>query len=79
MELNYLSLTEAAKSIRDQDLSPVELTQAHIDRINKIEPLLNCFITQTPQAALERARDAELEIKGGEYRGPLREGRVRQP
>ena len=71
MELNYLSLTEAAKSIRDQDLSPVELTRAHIDRINKIEPLLNCFITQTPQEALERARDAELEIKSGEYRGPL--------
>ena len=71
MELNYLSLTEAAKSIRDQDLSPVELTRAHIDRINKFEPLLNCFITQTPQTALERARDAELEIKGGEYRGPL--------
>jgi aspartyl-tRNA(Asn)/glutamyl-tRNA(Gln) amidotransferase subunit A len=71
MELNYLSLTEAAKSIRDQDLSPVELTQAHIDRINQIEPQLNCFITQTPQEALESARDAELEIKAGEYRGPL--------
>ena len=71
MELNYLSLTEAAKSIRDQDLSPVELTRSQIDRINKIEPRLNCFITQTPQEALERARDAELEIKSGEYRGPL--------
>ena len=71
MELNYLSLTEAAKSIRDQDLSPVELTQAYIDRINQIEPLLNCFITLTPQEALERARDAELEIKAGEFRGPL--------
>jgi aspartyl-tRNA(Asn)/glutamyl-tRNA(Gln) amidotransferase subunit A len=71
MDLNYLSLTEAAKSIRDQDLSPVELTRAYIDRINQFEPQLNCFITQTPQAALERARDAELEIKRGEYRGPL--------
>ncbi|MFC1923044.1 amidase [Chloroflexota bacterium] len=71
MELNYLSLTEAAISIRDQDLSPVELTRAHIDRINQVEPLLNCFITQTLQAALERARDAELEIIAGEYRGPL--------
>lgn len=71
MDLTYLSLTEAAKSIRDQILSPVELTRAYIDRINQFEPQLNCFITQTPQAALERARDAELEIQSGEYRGPL--------
>jgi aspartyl-tRNA(Asn)/glutamyl-tRNA(Gln) amidotransferase subunit A len=71
MDLNYLTLAEAAKLVRDRDLSPVDLTQAHLDRIALIEPRLNCFITQTPQAALERARDAVLEIHGGEYRGPL--------
>lgn len=71
MDLNYLTLAEAAKLVRDRDLSPEDLTQAHLDRIALLEPRLNCFITQTPQAALERARDAVLEIHGGEYRGPL--------
>ena len=71
MDLNYLTLAEAAKLVRDRDLSPVDLTQAHLDRIALIEPRLNCFITQTPQAALERARSAESEIQSGEYRGPL--------
>jgi aspartyl-tRNA(Asn)/glutamyl-tRNA(Gln) amidotransferase subunit A len=71
MDLNYLTLAEAAKLVRDRDLSPVDLTQAHLDRIALLEPRLNCFITQTPQAALERARSAESEIQSGEYRGPL--------
>ena len=71
MDLNYLPLIEAARLVRDGDLSPVDLTKAHLDRINQFEPQLNCFITQTPEAALERARQAELEIQGGEYRGPL--------
>jgi aspartyl-tRNA(Asn)/glutamyl-tRNA(Gln) amidotransferase subunit A len=71
MDLHYLPLTEAAKLIRDRDLSPVDLTQAHLDRISQYEPRLNCFITQTPQAALERARRADLEIREDEYRGTL--------
>jgi aspartyl-tRNA(Asn)/glutamyl-tRNA(Gln) amidotransferase subunit A len=71
MDLHYLSLTEAARLIRDGDLSPVDLTRVHLDRINQFEPQLNCFITPTPQAALERARLAEMEMHGGEYRGLL--------
>ena len=71
MDLHYLSLTEAAKLVRNGDLSPVDLTKAHLNRINQFEPQLNCFITQTPEAALERAQQAGLEIQRGEYRGPL--------
>jgi aspartyl-tRNA(Asn)/glutamyl-tRNA(Gln) amidotransferase subunit A len=71
MALTSLSLTEAAELISLGDISPVELTQAHIDRIASLESRLNCFITYTPEAALERARDAESEIMQGDYRNPL--------
>jgi len=71
MDLNYLSLAEAAGLIARRELSPLELTQAHLDRIARLEPSLNCFITLTPQAALESAQRAESEIQEGEHRGPL--------
>lgn len=71
MVITDLSLSEAAELISQRKLSPVELTQAHLDRIDRLEPRLNCFITFTPDAALERARAAEEEILRGDYRGPL--------
>lgn len=71
MELTYLTLTEAAELIAQRKLSPIDLIQAHLDRIAELELRLNCFITQTPQAALERARQAESEIQDGDYKGPL--------
>jgi aspartyl-tRNA(Asn)/glutamyl-tRNA(Gln) amidotransferase subunit A len=71
MDQNYLTLAEAAQLIARGELSPVELTQAHLDRIEGLEPKLNCFITLTPDAALESARRAESEIQGGDHRGTL--------
>jgi aspartyl-tRNA(Asn)/glutamyl-tRNA(Gln) amidotransferase subunit A len=71
MDLTYLTLTEAAEKVAQRELPPVDLTQAHLDRIDQLEPRLNCFITQTPQAALERARNAESEIQNGDYKGSL--------
>ncbi|MCC6613488.1 MAG: amidase [Anaerolineae bacterium] len=70
-ELTRLTITEAAALIEARKLSPVELTQAHLDRIAEIDPLLNAFITLTPDIALEAARQAEAEIARGKYRGPL--------
>lgn len=71
MDLNYLTLSEAADLVARRELSPVEITQAHIDQIKLLEERLNCFISYTPEAALDRARSAEAEIQGGEYRSPL--------
>ena len=47
MDLNYLTLAEASDMIAKQEISSEELTQAHLDRISRMEPQLNCFITQT--------------------------------
>ena len=71
MNLTDLTLTETSNLIANQEVSSKELTQAHLDRISRLEPELNCFITQTPDLALERARQADAEIQGGDVRGPL--------
>jgi aspartyl-tRNA(Asn)/glutamyl-tRNA(Gln) amidotransferase subunit A len=71
MELCYMSVEELAPLIRDGQVSPVEVTQAHLDRIAATEPKLNAFITLTAEQALADAAEAETEIRDGRYRGPL--------
>ena len=66
-----LSLTEAAELISDRRLSPVELTRECLTRIERLNPVLNAFITVTAETALEQARQAETEIAAGNWRGPL--------
>jgi aspartyl-tRNA(Asn)/glutamyl-tRNA(Gln) amidotransferase subunit A len=66
-----LTLTEAAEQIRSRRLSPVELTRECLACIDRLNPLLNAFITVTADTALEQARQAEAEIMAGNYRGPL--------
>ena len=62
---------ETARLIARGEISPVELTQACLERIDALDPLLNCFITVTAEAALSGARQAEQEIQSGAYRGLL--------
>ena len=70
-ELCFLSISEAAGLIEAGELSPVELTRAHLDRIERTEPSLNAFITLLAEEAAQSAEAAEREIANGEYRGPL--------
>jgi aspartyl-tRNA(Asn)/glutamyl-tRNA(Gln) amidotransferase subunit A len=70
-ELCTLTLTEAAALVADKAVSPVELTQACLERIERLDSALHAFITVTRDTALEQARIAEREIAGGRYRGPL--------
>src|SRR5271165_6284880 len=66
-----LSLADAAAKIRSGSLSPVELTRACLDRVERLNPVLNAFITVTADLAMEQARQAEREILAGDWRGPL--------
>src|SRR5438552_2593505 len=70
-ELWKLGIVEASALIRRKAVSPVELTQACLARIEKLNPLVNAFITVTAEQALQQARDAEKEIQRGQWRGPL--------
>ena len=72
MELTRLTLSEAIHLIRHKRLSPLELTQAYLERIERLNPSLNCFITITPELALEQARRAEQAlVKSGAESGSL--------
>ena len=66
-----VSLEEAATLLRERPVSPVELTEACLARIQAVEPRLNAFVTVTADLARAEARAAEGEIAAGRYRGPL--------
>src|ERR1700732_1070790 len=70
-EIVYLSVSELAKRIESKKLSPVDLTQAYLDRSQKFGPRFNAYALLTPEIALEQAKAAEKEIQHGHYRGPL--------
>jgi aspartyl-tRNA(Asn)/glutamyl-tRNA(Gln) amidotransferase subunit A len=70
-EIFYLSVTELAKRIESKKLSPVELTQAYLERSQKLGPRFNAYARLTPELALEQAKAAEKDIHRGHYRGPL--------
>ena len=70
-EIHFLSIAEAARLVKSRKLSPVELTQAHLDRIGALDRQLSAFITLTADLALKQAKRAEREIVKRKYRGPL--------
>jgi aspartyl-tRNA(Asn)/glutamyl-tRNA(Gln) amidotransferase subunit A len=70
-DLHHLSIAETARLIQSGKLSPVELTQALLARIGRLDHRVNAFITLTAERALAAARTAEQEIQSGQYRGPL--------
>ena len=67
----YLSISEAAELLRQKKISPVDLATACLDRIDRLNPVLNAFITVTRESAMAEARVAEDEIQRGQWRGPL--------
>lgn len=69
--LYFLSVSELSHLIQKKEISPVEVLEAHLSRIESLEPKLNSFITLLPEQAREDAREAEKEILKGKYRSPL--------
>jgi aspartyl-tRNA(Asn)/glutamyl-tRNA(Gln) amidotransferase subunit A len=70
-DLAALSLWDAAELLRGRKVSPVELTNACLARIERLNPALNAFITVTADQALVDARAAESDIARGRRRGSL--------
>ena len=70
-DILYLSVAELGLRIQARKLSPVELTEAYLERSRKYGPLLNAYATLTPELAFRQARQAEDEIAKGRYRGLL--------
>jgi aspartyl-tRNA(Asn)/glutamyl-tRNA(Gln) amidotransferase subunit A len=66
-----LSLSQASHLVRSKKVSPVELTEACLERIERLNPKLNAFVTVTAESARAEARASEREIQQGHWRGPL--------
>ena len=69
-DLVTLSLEELAWLIRGRKVSPVEIAQAHLDRIAELNPALNAIVTLAPDV-LQRAREAEAAVMRGDQLGSL--------
>lgn len=65
------SLTETIDRLRKREISSEELVRLILERIERIDPQLNCFITLSGEQALERARAIDTDLRRGFDRGPL--------
>ncbi|MDP6454421.1 MAG: amidase [SAR202 cluster bacterium] len=70
-DLHRLTIAQAGEEIKNRRLSPVELTEAYLDRIDNLNENLGAYITVTGEQALSSARQAESEIQAGRHTGPL--------
>lgn len=70
-DLHYLELHELSLLIRTGKLSPVEVTEAQLARIERLDGTLHAFARVTAELALDQAREAERELLRGECRSPL--------
>ena len=69
-ELFYQDATKLAELIRTREVSPVEVMQAHIDRIEAVNPRVNAIVT-IAEDALRAAKAAEAAVLSGAELGPL--------
>jgi aspartyl-tRNA(Asn)/glutamyl-tRNA(Gln) amidotransferase subunit A len=70
-DLVFASVRELGARLRAGKVSPVQLAELFLDRLERIGPRYNAVVTVTRERALEQAGRAEREIAGGRYRGPL--------
>jgi Asp-tRNA(Asn)/Glu-tRNA(Gln) amidotransferase A subunit family amidase len=67
----YGTLAEIAQAIRSKKISPVEIVELHLRRIEALQPKLNAFVHLDPEGAREQARAAENLVLRGAQLGPL--------
>ena len=65
------TLIDAARAVRDKEISSRELTRALLSRIERLNPKINSFITVLPEHAMREAAARDEELARGELRGPL--------
>jgi amidase len=70
-EIFNLSAIQLARRVRNRDISCVELLQAHLQRVQRLNPLINAVVVMQEEVALQRAREADAALARGECWGPL--------
>src|SRR3990172_9113711 len=71
MELPFLSIREVSELIKRKEVSPVELTQSILDRIEGVDSKIQAYITILGEEALRVSKEAEKQISSGTYLGAL--------
>ena len=70
-DLTDLTIEEASRLIRSRSISPIDLVRAYVERIDRLNPRVNAFITVTEELAYDQARERQSELASGRWRGPL--------
>jgi aspartyl-tRNA(Asn)/glutamyl-tRNA(Gln) amidotransferase subunit A len=71
LDLSALTIARAAQALRAGELSPLELTETYLRRIERLNPRINAYITVTAERARADARRATEDFVAGRIRGPL--------
>ncbi len=71
IDVANLSVACAARALRAREFSPLELTDAYLRRIERLNPTINAYVTVTAERAREDAHRATQEFAAGKIRGPL--------
>jgi Asp-tRNA(Asn)/Glu-tRNA(Gln) amidotransferase A subunit family amidase len=70
-DATFLSAVEMARLIREKEISPVELADAHLEKIRKLNAQLNAFVEIQPERVRREAREAEAAVMQGKTLGSL--------
>lgn len=71
LALTFAPATELRRLIRDREVSPVEVVERTLQRIEQVNPVVNAYCTVAAEQALTAAREAEAAISRGDALGPL--------
>jgi aspartyl-tRNA(Asn)/glutamyl-tRNA(Gln) amidotransferase subunit A len=69
-EICWMSALELIGAYRRKEVSPVEVVRSILERVERVNPIINAIVTLTPDLAIEQAREAEAAYLKGEA-GPL--------
>jgi Asp-tRNA(Asn)/Glu-tRNA(Gln) amidotransferase A subunit family amidase len=70
-DITLLPAVTMADQVRKKEISPVELAEAHLDKISSLNPKLNAFVQVVPERVREAARDAEAAVMAGHALGRM--------
>ena len=70
-DVAFAPVAQLSRWIESRKLTPSQVTEIYLKRLERFNPKLRCVITLTREHAMEQARKADAEIAAGHYRGPL--------
>ena len=70
-ELPFVSAGDLSRLIQSKEVSPVEATEAYLDRIDSLDHRFNSYLTVMREQAMADARQAEQDIATGQHKGPM--------